>query len=44
MPEDFWRQTFSFTEAVTQLTISQNAFMEADILFTEAIRIIRLVK
>ena len=42
MSEDFWRQTF-YLRRRSQLTISQNAFTEVGILFTEAVRIARLV-
>jgi hypothetical protein len=43
MPEDFWRWTFSFTEAVT-LNHLANAFMKLDILLTNKVRIARLIK
>ena len=41
--EDFRRQTFYFRRR-SQLTVSQNAFLEVDILFIEEVRIARLVK
>jgi hypothetical protein len=43
MPEDFWRWTFHLRRR-SQLTITQNALTEVDILFTEVVKIARLIK